>query len=46
MAASQNSLAISSSDLVDLVSSLGSVTVYPSDNAILTVPQAHFRADS
>lgn len=45
MATSQNSLAISSGDLVDLVSSSGSATVYPSEDTILTVLQARFRAD-
>ena len=45
MAASQNSLAISSGDLVDLVSSSGSATIYPSDDVILSVLQARFRAD-
>jgi chitin synthase len=45
MAANQNSLAISSGDLVDLVSSSGSTTIYPSDDAILAVLQARFRAD-
>ena len=45
MAANQNSLAITSGDLVDLVSSSGSATIYPSDDAILAVLQARFRAD-
>ena len=45
MAASQIFLAISSGDLVDRVSSLGSATIYPSDNAILAVLQARFHAD-
>jgi chitin synthase len=45
MATSQNSLAISSGDLVDLVSSSGSATVYPSEDTILAVLQARFRAD-
>jgi chitin synthase len=45
MATSQNSLAISSGDLVDLVSSSGPATIYPSDNVILAVLQAQFRAD-
>lgn len=45
MATSQNSLAISSGDLVDLVSSSGSATIYPSDDVILSVLQARFRAD-
>lgn len=45
MAANQNSMAITSGDLVDLVSSSGSATIYPSDDAILAVLQARFRAD-
>ena len=45
MAANQNSTAITSGDLVDLVSSSGSATIYPSDDAILAVLQARFRAD-
>ena len=45
MAANQNSLATSSGDLVDLVSSSGSATIYPSDDVILAVLQARFRAD-
>ena len=45
MATSQNSLAISSGDLVDLVSFSGSATIYPSDDVILAVLQARFRAD-
>ena len=45
MAASQIFLAISSGDLVDRVSSLGSATIYPSDDAILAILQARFRAD-
>ena len=45
MATSQNSLAISSGDLVDLVSSSGSATIYPSNNAIHAVLQARFHAD-
>ena len=45
MAASQNSLVISSGDLVDLVSFSGSATIYPSDNVILAVLQTRFRAD-
>lgn len=45
MAANQNALAISSGDLIDLVSSSGSVTIFPSDDAILAVLQARFRAD-
>ena len=45
MAASQNTLTTSSGDLVDLVSSSGSATIYPSDDAILAVLKACFRAD-
>lgn len=45
MASNHHALAISSGDLVDLVSSSGSVTIYPSDDAILAVLQARFRAD-
>ena len=45
MAASQNTLAISSGDLIDLIPSLGSATIYPCDNATLAVLQAHFCAD-
>lgn len=37
--------AISSGDLVDLVSSSGTTTIYPNDDAILSVLQARFRAD-
>ncbi|KAK7469967.1 hypothetical protein VKT23_001403 [Stygiomarasmius scandens] len=43
--ASNNTQAIASGDLVDLVSSSGSATIYPSDDAILAVLQARFRAD-
>ncbi|KAL0581503.1 hypothetical protein V5O48_000561 [Marasmius crinis-equi] len=43
--ASTNTQAIASGDLVDLVSSSGAATVYPSDDAILSVLQARFRAD-
>ncbi|KAF8967535.1 chitin synthase [Flammula alnicola] len=45
MASNQNTQAIASGDLVDLVSSSGSATIYPSDDAILAVLQARFRAD-
>ena len=38
-------LAISSGDLLDLVSSSGSATIYPSDDTILSVLQARFRSD-
>lgn len=43
--ASNSTQAIASGDLVDLVSSSGSATIYPSDDAILAVLQARFRAD-
>ncbi|KAF8642787.1 hypothetical protein AX16_009420 [Volvariella volvacea WC 439] len=43
--ASNHSQAMASGDLVDLVSSSGSATIYPSDDAILAVLQARFRAD-
>ena len=43
--ASNATQAIASGDLVDLVSSSGSATIYPSDDAILAVLQARFRAD-
>lgn len=42
---SSSSPAVNSGDLVDLVSSSASATVYPSDDAILAVLQARFRAD-
>ncbi|KAI0076909.1 chitin synthase [Panus rudis PR-1116 ss-1] len=46
MASSSNAAqAISSGDLTDLVSSSTSATVYPSDDTILSVLQARFRAD-
>lgn len=37
--------AVSSGDLLDLISSSASTTVYPSDDTILAVLQARFRAD-
>ena len=37
--------AIASGDLIDLVSSSSSATVYPTDESILSVLQARFRAD-
>ncbi|KAF9463705.1 glycosyltransferase family 2 protein [Collybia nuda] len=43
--ASNTTQAVASGDLVDLVSSSGSATIYPSDDAILSVLQARFRAD-
>ena len=45
MASSSAPPAVSSGDLVDLVSSSGSATVYPTDDAILAVLQARFRSD-
>ncbi|TFK33275.1 glycosyltransferase family 2 protein [Crucibulum laeve] len=45
MASNHSTQAIASGDLVDLVSSSGSATIYPSDDAILAVLQARFRAD-
>jgi chitin synthase len=45
MASNNITQAVASGDLVDLVSSSGSATVYPSDDAILAVLQARFRAD-
>ena len=38
-------LAISSGDLLDIVSSSASATIYPSDDIILSVLQARFRSD-
>ncbi|KAH8118887.1 chitin synthase [Phellopilus nigrolimitatus] len=43
--ASTSSPAMSSGDLTDLVASSASTTIYPSDDAILNVLQARFRAD-
>ncbi|KAG7097579.1 hypothetical protein E1B28_004916 [Marasmius oreades] len=43
--ASNTTQAIASGDLVDLVSSSGAATVYPSDDSVLSVLQARFRAD-
>ncbi|CCM00474.1 uncharacterized protein FIBRA_02507 [Fibroporia radiculosa] len=43
--AAQPSVAIQSGELTDLVSSSTSATVYPSDDTILSVLQARFRAD-
>jgi chitin synthase len=45
MALNQNTQAVASGDLFDLVSSSGSATIYPSDDAIPAVLQARFRAD-
>ena len=43
--AANTTQAIASGDLIDLVSSSGAATVYPSDDAILAILQARFRAD-
>ncbi|EMD40311.1 glycosyltransferase family 2 protein [Gelatoporia subvermispora B] len=43
--ATQQPLAAASGDLIDLVSSSTSATVYPSDDSILSVLQARFRQD-
>ncbi|KAG6877249.1 hypothetical protein C0993_009166 [Termitomyces sp. T159_Od127] len=43
--ASNTTQATASGDLVDLVSSSATATIYPSDDAILAVLQARFRAD-
>ncbi|OCB87192.1 chitin synthase [Sanghuangporus baumii] len=40
-----SSPAASSGDLIDLIASTGSTTVYPTDDAVLNVLQARFRAD-
>ncbi|KAH8092468.1 chitin synthase [Cristinia sonorae] len=45
MASSSSSQAVSTGDLTDLISSQSSATVYPSDDTILSVLQARFRAD-
>ncbi|KDR84455.1 hypothetical protein GALMADRAFT_237329 [Galerina marginata CBS 339.88] len=45
MASNQSTQATASGDLVDLVSSSGAATIYPSDDTILAVLQARFRAD-
>ena len=45
MASNNITQAVASGDLVDLVSSSGPATIYPSDDAILAVLQARFRAD-
>lgn len=45
MASSSSSQAVTTGDLTDLVSSSSSATVYPSDDTILSVLQARFRAD-
>jgi chitin synthase len=43
--ASQSTQAVASGDLVDLVSTSGSATIYPNDDAVLSVLQARFRED-
>jgi len=43
--ASNSTQVVASGDLVDLVSSSGSVTIYPNDDSVLSVLQARFRAD-
>ncbi|KAG6917556.1 hypothetical protein DXG01_002025 [Tephrocybe rancida] len=43
--ASNTTQATASGDLVDLISSSGAATIYPSDDTILAVLQARFRAD-
>jgi len=45
MASSSSSQAVASGDLTDLISSSTSATVYPSDDTVLSVLQARFRAD-
>jgi chitin synthase len=45
MAANNTAHAIASGDLVDLVSSSGSATVYPTEETLLAVLQARFRTD-
>lgn len=42
---SLNALAINSGDIVDLVSSSASATIYPNDDSILSALHARFRAD-
>ena len=44
-ASSSSSQAVTTGDLTDLISSSSSATVYPSDDTILSVLQARFRAD-
>lgn len=43
--AANTTQAVASGDLIELVSSSTSATVYPSDDAIMAVLQARFRAD-
>lgn len=45
MSISQSNTAVASGQLVDLVSSSGSTRVYPTDDSVLAVLQARFRAD-
>ena len=45
MASPQSTQAIASGDLLELVSSSASATIYPTDDALLSVLQARFRAD-
>ncbi|EJD01749.1 chitin synthase [Fomitiporia mediterranea MF3/22] len=45
MASMSSSPAVSSGDLTDLISSTGSTTIYPNDDAVLNVLQTRFRAD-
>ena len=45
MASSQTTQAITSGDLLDLVSSSATSTIYPTDDALLSALQARFRAD-
>jgi chitin synthase len=45
MASSNTTQSIASGDLIDLVSSSGSTTIYPTPDSVLSVLQARFRAD-
>lgn len=45
MAFTSSSPAVSSGDLTDLIASTGTTTIYPTDDAVLNVLQARFRAD-
>lgn len=45
MSTSQSNKAVVSGDLVDLVSASGSAKVYPTEDAVIGVLQARFRAD-
>ena len=42
---SLNALAVNSGDIVDLVSSSASATIYPNDDSIVSALHARFRAD-